>query len=297
MKRLYMGSLAWAALAMAAQGGEWKLERVEDRNGIAIYQCPDPEKPDFQRLLAKPPGDGPFPAVVLNHGGRTGAPFLYECLTFPENGFVTIACDLRHKEIPVEDFRNLKWQEGMGPGTSPEDIRRDREEIDILKSLKFVDPDKIAMYGHSGGGHLTVGFLALGNQDKAVKVAAITSAGIYPKDPDHLRDPKNPDGYRVFPQLGHVQAMSVAIEEVKNIDVPLLSIHGKKDHICPVESAETLKEELDKHGKENTLVIREEADHNDVKSAADFEEVIRYFREHLGLADSAHSKRGAGASK
>ena len=285
MKRPCVGALAWIALAASARAGEtsWTLERVEVRGGIEIYQIPEPGKPEFQRLLAKPPGDGPFPAVVCNHGGRTGAPFLYDCLAFPENGFVAIACDLRHKEIPVEDFRNLKWEEGMGPGTSREDIRRDREEMDILKSLSFVNPEKIAIYGHSGGGHLTVGFLALGNGDRAVKVGAITAAGIYPKHPDQLRDPKNPEGHRVFPQLGHVKAMSVAAEEVKNISVPLLSIHGGKDHICPVESAETLKEELDKYGKENTLIIRPDADHNDVKTAADFEEIIRYFRKHLGL--------------
>ena len=81
----------------------------------------------------------------------------------------------------------------MGPGTSREDIRRDRENIEILRSLDFVKRNQIAMYGHSAGGHLTVGFLALGNQDRAVRVAAITAAGIYPKDPDRLRDPKNPE--------------------------------------------------------------------------------------------------------
>ena len=287
MKSLCVVLSAWIAFAATARAGagetSWTLKRVEDRNGVEIFECPQPGKPEFHRLLAKPPGKGPFPAVVLNHGGRTGAPFLYNCLAFPENGFVAIACDLRHAEIPVDDFRNLKWEEGMGPGTSREDIRRDREEIDILKSLSFVNPNQIVMYGHSGGGHLTVGFLALGNQDRAIKAAAITSAGIYPKHPDQLRDPKNPERYRVFPQLDHVKAMSVAAEEVKNISVPLLSIHGRKDHICPLESATTLKEELDKHGKENTLIIQEEADHNDTKTSADFEEIVRFFQKHLGL--------------
>jgi len=281
------------AFAAAAQATQWKLDRVELRNGIEIYQCERPGKPEFGRLLAKPPGEGPFPAVVLNHGGRTGAPFLYRCLAFPENGFVAIACDLRHAEIPVEDFRNLRWEEGMGPGTSREDIRRDRENIDILKSLSCVNPNQIAMYGHSGGGHLTVGFLALGNQDRAIKVAAITSAGIYPSRPDQLRDPKNPERYRAFPQINHVKAMSVPVEEVKNIDVPLLSIHGRKDHICPLESALTLKEELDKYGKENTLIVRDEADHNDVKTS-DYEEIIRFLRKHLGLPVISEHRRGAG---
>jgi endo-1,4-beta-xylanase len=284
------------AFAVAAQAGDWKLERVEVRNGIEIYQCQRPGKPEFRRLLAKPRGEGPFPAVVLNHGGRSGAPFLYRCLAFSENGFVVIACDLRHAEIPVVDFRNLVWEEGMGPGTSREDIRRDRENVDILKSLSFVNSKQIAMYGHSGGGHLTVGFLALGNQDQAVKVAAITSAGIYPKHPDQLPDPKNPERYRAFPQINHVKAMSVAAEEVKNIHVPLLSIHGRKDHICPLESAVTLKEELDKYGKENRLIVRDEADHNDVKTA-DHEEIIRFIRKHLGLPVVSDQRRGAGEGK
>ena len=75
--------------------------------------------------------------------------------------------------------------------------------------------------------------------------------------------------------------MSVAAEEVKNIHVPLLSIHGGKDHICPVESAATLKEEMDKAHREDTLIIRPDADHNGVKTAADYEEIIRFFRKHL----------------
>ncbi len=34
-------------------------------------------------------------------------------------------------------------------------------------------------YFREGHSHLTVGFLALGNRDQAVKVAAITAAGIF----------------------------------------------------------------------------------------------------------------------
>ncbi len=284
-QKIFTGWLAIAISACAA-AAEPKLEPVETLpGGIEILSVPDLAHPGFERLLAKPPGKGPFPAVICNHGGRTGAAFIRDCLAFPANGFVAIACDLRHKEIPQQDFRDLKWEEGMGPGTSTEDIRRNRDEIAVLRSLSFVDHGKIAMYGHSGGGHLTIGFVALGNADRAVGVAAITSAGIYPKDPEHLRDPRQPGKFRVFPQLGHVKAMSPPIEAIRNITVPLLSIHGRLDHICPEESADALHEEMDRLGQENTLVVREQADHNDTKTPADFEVVIQYFRKHLGLPD------------
>ena len=91
---------------------------------------------------------------------------------------MAIACDLRHAEIPREDFRNLTWAEGMGPGTSRENIRRNREAVEILGTFSFVNPGQIAMYGHSGGGHLTVGFLALGNGDISLTIPQETNAWV-----------------------------------------------------------------------------------------------------------------------
>lgn len=272
-----------ASDSSSPSSASWKLDLVETLpGGVEVYRVPDPARPDFQRLLAKPPGDGPFPAIVLNHGGRTGATYVRDCLAFPANGFVTLACDLTPKEIPLDDFRARKWPASMGPGASPENLRRDRDQIAILQSLPFVDPKKIAMFGHSAGGHLTVGWVALENADRAIAVAAITSAGIAPRDPERLKDPRHPGQYRVYPQLALIQAGSPPLESIKNITVPLLSIHGRLDHICPEESADTLHEELDRLGRENTLIVRE-AEHNDTKSPADFAEVIRYFRRHLGL--------------
>jgi dienelactone hydrolase len=282
--------LGLVLLAAPLRAADWSLQPVEKIGDIQLYSVPDPANPQFKRLLARPPGDGPFPAVVLNHGGRTGADFIRDCLAFPRAGFVTIACDLRHKEIPVEDFRNLKWEPGMGPGTSTEDLRRNREEIEILRRLPFVQQDALAMYGHSGGGLQTVGFIALANHDRAIRVAAGTAAGIYPKDPEHLKDPRNPGKFRTYRQLGHVKAMSAPRESIKDITVPLLTIHGRLDHICPVEASLTLKEEMDRLGKDNTLIIREQSDHNQgMRTAEDFAAIIGFFRKHLAAVPDAPS--------
>jgi dienelactone hydrolase len=270
-----------AGLATSARAAEAKLERVEMVNGIEILRVPDPAKPDFLRLVAKPAGDGPFPAVVVNHGVGSSAKFVYDCLAFPAAGFVAVACDLRHKEIPRDDLKSLKWEPGTGPGASAENIRRDRESIEVLRRLPFVDARRLAMFGHSAGGFLTVGFLALGNQDRAIRVAAATAAGVFPRDPEHLRNPRNPGQVRAFPQINQIKAMAAPLDALKNIGVPLLSIHGRLDPICPLEADETLRDELQRLGKEHALLIQDQAGHNDTKSPANFEAVVRYFRQVL----------------
>jgi len=263
------------------------LGRYRGWDGLERYRCISLSfaRPDFGRYILKPRGSGPFPAVIVNHGGhRTSEDVFATCALFAHNGFVTIACNLRHGEVPLPyDWidREETWEEGMGPGTSEENIRRLQESIEILKSLEYVDSKKIAIYGHSMGGHLTVGYLALANKNKDVRVGAITSAGIYPKNPEEFKNSK---------WLEIIKMISPEAEAIRNIEVPFLIIHGRRDRTCPVECAMTLKEELDKHDRVSILKIHDDEGHGVNHRQGVFEEIIRFYRKHLSLPESPIKK-------
>jgi dipeptidyl aminopeptidase/acylaminoacyl peptidase len=116
-------------------------------------------------FLRKPPGNGPFPAVVLIHGGLAKWPteevrefaghilasrFLYE-------GYVVATITSRSRDTDPN---------------SPVSLRDTVAAVEHLKSLPYVDPESVVVRGTSGGG------------DLALQIASTTSvAAIVPEEP------------------------------------------------------------------------------------------------------------------
>jgi len=122
-----------------------------------------PEKIDLEPVwqggfLYKPPGDGPFPAVIYNHGGSGGnqiggAPE-ETSKALADNGYVGFS-PLRKPDTSLREKLNYI-----------------KEAVNYLKTLDYVDADRIGIMGFSQGGFLT--FLsAAGLSDyKAVVIMA-----------------------------------------------------------------------------------------------------------------------------
>lgn len=96
--------------------------------------------------LYRPVGEGPFPAVVLCHGLGAVREMRLDANArrFAENGIAALNFTYRHFGDSGGEPRQLL------------DIGREHEDIaaalDYIKTIDFVDPDRVALFGSSFGG-------------------------------------------------------------------------------------------------------------------------------------------------
>lgn len=132
-------------------------------------------KPDpLKGYLCRPPGPGPFPAVLYNHGGLGniigGAP-KETCKALATAGFLGFA--------PIR--RQTRSMKGH-----PNDVEAG---LGYLLGLDYVDRNRVAMMGFSRGGALTFMVSARGSPIKAAVIMA--SANPPPRSGFTLEDAVN----------------------------------------------------------------------------------------------------------
>lgn len=175
-------------------------------NGQA-FTYTDPER-SFTGLILVPPGPGPFPAIVYDHG-QGGAPTTqsYPNLTVLRDwGAVVIAPTLSH----------VAGGETQPPttGMCAENLARGLAMADALESLEYVDDQRIAYFGHSKGAYAAIGQVsALGTR---VLVAAMSAGGVLPDS------------------AGVNQAAPTHTEAI-GVVAPFLMFHGNVDDAVPPE--------------------------------------------------------------
>ena len=187
-------------------------------------------------ILLKPDGPGPFPAVLISHGlGGSGESFgRNNARDFLAWGFVCIAPDYTHEARAAAAMRQGGNRQAASEfGARPENLRRARLCLDILRGLSCVDTNRLAAFGHSMGGFVTVGLIA--DVTNAVRAAAISGSGIAPQE-----------GY---------PAPSAARAEA--IRIPLLMLHGSVDPVVRPEQSAQLQEVLNRHSVTNRRVVLE----------------------------------------
>jgi dienelactone hydrolase len=143
--------------------------------------------------VIRPPGDGPNPLVVMNHGvsldptERTYFPLLEfrdAALWFARQGFVVVApvrsgYGITAFELPERGIFGVFFS-GVGQCSDPQFraaglavATMDKWVIDYLTRQSFVDSHKVIIVGQSGGGW---GAIALASQNPAQVRAIITFA-------------------------------------------------------------------------------------------------------------------------
>ena len=132
-------------------------------------------------LLTVPGGTPPkggWPAIVFNHGYippneyRTTEKYVAYQDAFARTGFVTIKSDYRG--------HGSSQGEGVGGYYDPGYTTDVLNALSSLKRDKRVDPERIGMWGHSMGGHLTLRALVIAPGD--IKAAVIWAGVTAPYD-------------------------------------------------------------------------------------------------------------------
>jgi len=130
----------------------------------------------IQAYLYRPPGDGPFPLIIYNHGSRAGHereswPFPYISNLVLQNRYVVLVPERRgygRSDGPT-------FSEEIGQDRGQHFVARMQAEgddvlaaVDFSKTLLFVDQGRIGMMGWSFGGIVTMFAASRSNAFRAV---------------------------------------------------------------------------------------------------------------------------------
>jgi dienelactone hydrolase len=167
-----------------------------------------------------PPGEGPFPAVDLIHGGLTRRPTEklreYALSTHPsrflEVGYVTVVITYRSRDVDPTAQTPLPVSDCVAA-------------IEFVKALPYVDPDSVLVNGVSGGGDLTLESAA---QVEVAAIApeepaAVLMAGLVVADSSVARQADYLALYRAREDHGEFRA------KLARISSPILILQGNHD--------------------------------------------------------------------
>lgn len=210
-------------------------------------KSPDGVTLDF--AYRKPKGDGPFPTILFFHGGggHSGLDGLRKNLRngavqtrFLARGFVTVQSTRRPYWKSKNDERPTGFHDAV------EDARLVVEKV---KTLPGVDPDRVILYGGSGGGILAL--VTASTADVACVIAG-EPATVVALDP-MTGKVATPGNYRQIMEHPHEkftgERKAEVLEWMKRIECPVLLLQGK--HVGLYKSNfEILIPEMKKLGKD-----------------------------------------------
>lgn len=219
---------------------------------------------EMSGILLKPDGNGPFPAVLISHGlGGSAESFgIQKAREFVQWGMVCIAPNYTHN-VRAAGKRADSLNTGRSDyGASEENLRRARTCIELLRGMPEVDPQRIAAYGHSMGGFVTIGLAA--TAPDLLKAAAITGSGVAPR--------------AGFP--------APSVELAVKIRTPFLILHGSNDPVVRPQQSASLKEVLDRNRVPNERHLFEGEGHpiDQTKREDVFRLIRQWFRQYGVLA-------------
>ena len=164
---------------------------------------------------------GPGPQIV--NRGWNGA--LRQAIV--DKGYIWFALDNRGS-----NYRGVAFEQPLYRAMGGVEVRDQKAGAEYLKTLEFVDPDKIAIDGWSYGGYMTLKQL---QADPGLYAAGVSGA---PVTRWELYDTHYTERYMGTPQAdGEAYTAASAIPEATKITDPLLIIHGMADDNVVFENA------------------------------------------------------------
>lgn len=232
-------------------------------------------------LLTVPKGEAPeggFPVVIFNHGYippdeyRTTERYIAYTDAFSRNGYVLFRSDYRG-----HGNSEGRAEGGYGSNAYTIDILN---AVASVKKLEYVNPEKIGMWGHSMGGHVTLRNMVTNGDVKA----GVIWAGVVASYPDLLENWRRRSGNDLTPfptrsnrggwRTGFIENYGTPQENptfwnsisansyLEDISGPLQLHHGTADSSVPYEFSEDLASDLEGIGKAVEIYIYPNDDHN-----------------------------------
>ena len=203
--------------------------------------------------VTKPEGKGPFPLIVIPHGGpwvELGWTSHWEWTQFlVSQGYMVIDPGFRG----TTGLGTEHWTSSFGEwGKAMSDDMDDGVTHLVNKGL--ADPERVAMFGWSFGGYSA---FAAAVRSPEVYNCTIPGAGVsdIPRQrAAFVRDRFN----RALLEVGYEGLNQIKAEDVK---VPMLIIHGELDQRVRVRESDSIVKDMNQVGKPFEYIKLENADH------------------------------------
>src|SRR4051812_14194772 len=283
----WLALVVLVAIGFAGVRPLWALDAIKFEKDIEYSNA---DNQHLQVDLARPDGEGPFPAVICIHGGgfRAGNRQSYDGLIkkLAKNGYVAVTVEYRL--APKYQFPAAVY-----------DVKAAVRWVRANAGKYHVDPERIGVMGGSAGGHLAQ-FLGVtagvkrfegdgGNSEQSSRVACVVN--FYGPSDFTKSYGKSVDAAEVLPLFlgGNLeQARRRHIEAsplywVTPDAAPTLCVHGTKDNYVAFEQAEWIVERLKAASVEAELLPMEGSMHGfkgDVEEKAEAA-MIAFFDRHL----------------
>ena len=171
---------------------------------------------------------GPGPQIV-NRGWNGALP-----QAIVDRGYIWFALDNRGS-----NYRGVAFEQPIYRAMGGVEVRDQKAGAEYLRTLDFVDPDKIAIYGWSYGGYMTLKQL---QADPGLYAAGVSGA---PVTRWELYDTHYTERYMGDPrEVPEAYEAASAIPDATKIEDPLLLIHGMADDNVVFENSSELISKL-----------------------------------------------------
>jgi predicted peptidase len=182
----------------------------------------------FSGIMIKPPGNGPFAGVVINHGagGTVTGYSLGKAREMSPWGIVAIGPTLTHVAGGETNPANM--------GNCAENIARGDACLNVLASLSYIDTNRLALFGHSMGGFATIGQAAASGSK--IRAAAISAAGVIPDS------------------AGTTNA-APTVTESNPVNKPFLMFHCDADPVVPAVRSQLFAQLLNTNSVVNNRIL------------------------------------------
>ena len=180
-------------------------------------------------MIARPSGEGRYPAVLFQHGRRGLDELLqHQVKRIAARGFVVLAPDVYSarfiEKLPIEHDYALEGDVGKG--------------LDLLLSLPDVSTERACLLSHTRGGYMALKVaVTQRRQDDAVACFVAW----YP----HMQDPNAPEPMQVYRYATEADALTI----------PVLIFIGDQEQYQRRRSIETAVSSLQAAGKPARLIV------------------------------------------
>ncbi len=210
---------------MMALGSRNPLVKADDLSPVEFVHYKARDGKSIPAYITKPKGDGPFPTIVLPHGG----PHVNEVIGYDEwgqllanNGYLVLQPQYRMSTGWGKDhFDSAYGQHGL----AMQDDKDDGAQYLIDRGLS--DPNRIAMFGWSYGGYAA---LVAASREPNMYQCVIAGAAV--ADPEKVyRKRSNPWSPKALDDWSQRRGMIGInpMHEVDKVNVPIMMVHGDVD--------------------------------------------------------------------
>lgn len=211
--------------SMVKVGSRNPLLRPEQLSDVEFIKYPARDGKMIPAYVTKPKGEGPFPLIVLPHGG----PHVNEVISYDEWG--QMLANAGYMVLQPQYRISTGWgQEHFDAGYGEHGLAMQDDKDDgalYLIEQGLVDSDRVAMFGWSYGG-----YAALVAASRSPNIYQCTIAGAAVADPEKVYFKRRSTRFgKALDEWSKRRGMIGInpVNEVEKVNIPVFMVHGDVD--------------------------------------------------------------------